>query len=135
MKANDEKYLKALIKSMNPDAPSAGFSDRVMNRIFEEQAALERVKQEPLLGKGFWIFLGLFAGLFALVFLLPGNGSGEAFDLLGRVNFRPVSSEYQSLYDQLGSVPLSIAGILLASSLLLFLDKLLNAREGLFTPK
>lgn len=130
----EDKKLKELLKYAKLESPANDFSARVMNRIFEEKAALEQVKSEPVLGRGFWVILALFAGLFVSVAVLSGNGApaGESLNLLQGVNTEAVKTGYQSVFDKLGAVPLSIAGILLASSLLLFLEKFLSKRSSVF---
>jgi len=106
-----------------------------MNRVFEEKAALEQVKSEPLLGKGFWIILALFAGLMAVVFVLQGSGisGGQTFSFLKEVNTSAVTTGYQNFFEKLGAVPLSVAGILLGTSVLLFLEKYLSNRSYVFS--
>lgn len=130
----EDKKLKELLKYAKPESPGSDFSARVMNRVFEEKAALEQVKSEPVLGRGFWIILALFAGLMAIVAFLSGSGASaeSSLNLLQNVNTEAVKTGYQSVFDKLGTVPLSIAGIFLASSLLLFLEKFLSKRSGVF---
>lgn len=124
----EDKKLKAFLKNAKLESPAADFSARVMNRVFEEKTALEQVKKEPVLGKGFWVIFALFAGLFVAVLLIPAGGVApeNSIDLLKGVNTEAVTTGYQSFFERLGAVPLSIAGILLASSLLLFLEKFLT---------
>ncbi len=131
----EDQKLKKILQDLELESPAANFSARVMDRIFEEKGALEQVKAEPVLGKGFWIILSLFAGLFAAVFLVSGHaGATEGvFGFFREVNTTGVSAGYQAFFDKLGAVPLSIAGILLASSFLLFLEKFLNTRSHLFS--
>ncbi len=131
----EDKKLRAFLKSTRLESPGVDFSAHVMNRIFEEKAVLEQVKNEPVLKKGFWIIIALFTGLFVAVALSSGNGagSGGALGLLNQVNTDAVATGYQSFFEKLGAVPLSIAGIFLASSLLLFIEKLLNRRSGIFS--
>ena len=132
MKAEiEDKKLKELLKYAKPESPGSDFSGRVMNRIFEEKAALEQVKSEPVLGRGFWIILALFALLIGAVTIFSGNGTSAegSLNLLQNVNTEAVKTGYQSFFEKLGTVPLSIAGILLASSLLLFLEKFLSKQN------
>lgn len=131
----EDKKLKTFLKSGQLESPGVDFSARVMNRVFEEKAALEQVKSEPLLGKGFWIILALFAGLIASVFILQGSGAsgGETLNFLKEVDTTAVATGYQNFFERLGTVPLSIAGILLATSILLFLEKFLSNRSHVFS--
>jgi ABC-type Fe3+ transport system permease subunit len=127
----EDKKLKAFLKSGQLESPGADFSTRVMNRVFEEKAALEQVKSEPLLGKGFWVILALFAGLMAVVFVLQGSGAsgGETLNFLKEVDTSAVATGYQKFFEKLGALPLSVAGILLGTSVLLFLEKFLSNRS------
>ncbi|MGM0620644.1 MAG: hypothetical protein ACQETJ_06345 [Bacteroidota bacterium] len=131
----EDKKLKAFLKSAQLESPGADFSARVMNRVFEEKAALEQVKSEPLLGKGFWVILALFAGLIAAVFVLQGSGAsgGETLNFLKEVDTSAVATGYQNFFEKLGAAPLSIAGIFLATSILLFLEKFLSNRSHVFS--
>lgn len=130
----EDKKLKELLKYAKLESPANDFSARVMNRIFEEKAALEQVKSEPVLGRGFWIILALFAGLIAIVAFLSASGASTegSLNLLQNVNTEAVKTGYQSVFEKLGAAPLSIAGILLASSLLLFLEKFLSKRSSVY---
>jgi len=87
-----------------------------------------------VLGRGFWIILALFAGLMGIVAFLSASGTSAegSLNLLQNVNTEAVKTGYQSVFDKLGAVPLSIAGILLASSMLLFLEKFLSKRSSVF---
>jgi len=130
----EDKKLRELLQYAKLESPGSNFSARVMNRVFEEQAALEQVKSESVLGRGFWIILALFAGLMGIVAFLSASGTSAegSLNLLQNVNTEAVKTGYQSVFDKLGAVPLSIAGILLASSMLLFLEKFLSKRSSVF---
>jgi len=126
-----DQELKRLLKSMQPESPGKDFSARVMHRIFQEKAALEQVKKAPVLGRGFWIILALFAGLYLIVILLSGDaGAGESTFRFLNGGREAISSGYQQLASKLETLPASIAGILLASSLLLLLENYLQLRSG-----
>ncbi len=127
-----DQELKKLLKSMQPESPGKDFSARVMHRIFQEKAALEQVKKAPVLGRGFWIILALFAGLYLVGIFLSGDaGAGEStFSYLNGAGREAISSGYQQLASKLETLPASIAGILLASSLLLLLENYLQLRSG-----
>ena len=117
--------LKALLEQLKPDSPEPNFSVRVMNKIFEQDSVLERIKSEKVLGKGFWIILILFVALSSAIFVMYNTGvqpESQIQELLPKVN-SGVTESYQSLFSKLGTVPLSIAGILIASSVLVFIDK------------
>jgi uncharacterized BrkB/YihY/UPF0761 family membrane protein len=129
MKTQDlDNELKSLIKGVKLDSPGSDFTSKVMNRVYEEKAAMEKVKDEKLLGKGFWIILFLFVALIAAMFVFSSSGTqteGELSKLLSGANDGTLSQGYQSFFSNLGSLPLSIGGILLASSFLVLIDKFL----------
>lgn len=139
MKTQDlDNELKSLIKGIKLDSPGNDFTMNVMNRVFEEKAAMEKVKDEKLLGKGFWIILFLFVILIAAMFVFSGNGiqeEGQLSKMLSNVSDGSLSSGYQSIFSNLGTLPLSIGGILLASSILVFVDRFLPQIMANYLPQ
>lgn len=127
----EDKELKQLLKSIKLESPGADFSARVMNRVFAEQPALEQVKQIPVLGRGFWIIISLFAALIVLVALFSGESSvaGQTPALLPQVNTDAVMTGYRSFFDRFSNLPAGIAGIFIGASLLVFLEKFLSTRK------
>lgn len=129
MKTQDlDNELKSLIKGVKLDSPGNDFTSKVMGRIYEEKVAMEKVKDDKLLGKGFWIILSLFVILIAAMFVFSSTGvqtEGQLSKLLSGANDGALSQGYQSFFSNLGSLPLSIGGILMASSILLLIDKFL----------
>ncbi len=129
MKTQDlDNELKSLIKEIKLDSPGKDFTLNVMSRVLEEKAATEPVKDERILGKGFWIILLLFVLLISAMFVFSGNGiqeEGQLSKMLSNVSDGTLSSGYQSVFSKLGTLPLSIGGILLASTVLLFIDRFL----------
>lgn len=129
MKTQDlDNELKSLIKEIKLDSPGKDFTMNVMSRVLEEKAATEQVKDERILGKGFWIILLLFVILIAAMFVLSGNGiqeEGQLAKLFNNAGDGSLTSGYQSVFSKLGTLPLSIGGILLASTVLLFIDRFL----------
>jgi hypothetical protein len=127
----EDKELKQLLKSIKLESPGADFSARVMNRVFAEQPALEQVKSLPVLGKGFWIILALFAILLVAVALVSGGTSSaeQTPALLQQFNTDAVLTGYRSFFDKLASLPAGIAGIFMGASLLILLEKFLGTRS------
>uniref|UniRef100_UPI003218071C hypothetical protein n=1 Tax=uncultured Draconibacterium sp. TaxID=1573823 RepID=UPI003218071C len=126
--------LQALLHKMKLDSPEPNFSVRVMNKIFEESNALEKIKSEKILGKGFWIFMLLFVVLMAAVFILYNTGiqpESQIPNLLPEVSSE-VSTSYNSFFNKLTAAPLAIGGILAAFSVLLFLDRIVSSNSKLF---
>lgn len=121
---------------MKLESPKTNFSVRVMNKIFEENSLLEKIKSERILGKGFWIILVLFIVLFAAIIIISNTGlSSESVlaQILPKVDTSSVSGSYQSLLAKSGAAPISIASILLASSILLFIERFINANSKIFS--
>jgi uncharacterized membrane protein len=129
MKTRDmDNELKTLIKGIKLDSPGNDFTSAVMNRVFEEKAAMEKVTNEKLLGKGFWIILLLFILLFVAMFVFSSSAteSGSVWSkLFSSAETGALSQGYKSFFSNVGSLPLSIGGILFASSILVFIDRFL----------
>ena len=126
--------LKALLQEMKLESPSDKFSVNVMNRIFQEDSVLEKIKSERVLGKGFWIISILFVALLVAIFVMSGTEvqtEGQISQLLPDLN-SGVSTTYQSFFEKIGTVPLSIAGILIAASVLIFIDKFISSNSRIF---
>jgi hypothetical protein len=131
MKTQDnDMELRKLLKEIQLDTPSKDFTIKVMDRVWEDksvQSRVEEIKNERILGKGFWIILVLFIGLFAAVAFTSGNGgqeTGQLSKLMQGLQNDGISEGYKSFFSNLGSLPLSIGGILLASTLLVFIDRI-----------
>jgi hypothetical protein len=70
MKTQDlDNELKSLIKGIKLDSPGNDFTSKVMSRVYEEKVAMEKVTNEKILGKGFWIILLLFVILIVAMFV------------------------------------------------------------------
>lgn len=126
--------LKALLSEMKLESPDSNFSVRVMNKIFEENLVLEKIKSEKVLGKGFWIILILFIALLTSIVIFSNSGiqaESQISNLLPEMN-SDVTTGYQNIFDRIGAVPLSVVGILIASSTLLFIDKFITSNSRLF---
>jgi hypothetical protein len=129
MKTQDlDNELKSLIKGVKLDSPGNDFTSKVMSRVLEEKVVMEQVKDEKILGKGFWIIVALFILLIVSMFVFSGSGiqeDGQLSKILNSVGDGSISSGYQSVFSNLGTLPLSIGGILLATSILVFIDRFL----------
>ncbi|MCY1722545.1 hypothetical protein OU798_19500 [Prolixibacteraceae bacterium Z1-6] len=126
--------LQAFLKKLELDSPKPDFTVRVMNKIFEESNALERIKSEKILGKGFWIFMILFVVLFAAIFILYNTGAqpdSQLPNLLPEVS-QGIGEKYDSFFSKLAGAPLAIGGILAAFSVLLFLDRIIISNSKIF---
>lgn len=126
--------LQALLQGITLDSPEPNFSVRVMNKIFEEDNALEKIKSEKILGLGFWIIMFLFVALLLVVFFMYNTGAqpeSQVQGLLPEMN-GGVSESYNSFFDKLGSIPLAIGAIMAAFSVLLFLDRFITSNSKVF---
>jgi hypothetical protein len=126
--------LKALLNEMKLESPSANFSVRVMNKIFEENNVFEQIKKEKVLGTGFWIIMILFIALLATIVFLSNSGAemdGQITTLFSNFN-NGASSDYQTFFEKLGGVPISVVGILIAVSTLLFIERFISANSKIF---
>ena len=127
--------LNALLNEMKLESPEANFSVRVMDKIFEEESVLNKIKTTRILGNGFWIIVVLFIVLFAVLYFVSISGINVESDItkiLPGLNSSSVSNGYQSIFVKMGTLPLSIAGILMASSVLLFIERFINANSKVF---
>ena len=127
--------LSALLNEMKLEAPGTDFSIRVMNKIFKENLVLEKIKSEKVLGKGFWIISILFILLFVVVFLVSNSGipaESQISNLLPQPN-NGIATGYQTFFDKIGAVPLSVVGILIASSTLLFIERIITLNSKIFS--
>jgi hypothetical protein len=132
----EDKELKNVLKSIKLDSPGPNFSVRVMNRIFQENSILEKIKNERIFGKGFWIIIALFVLLFAAMFVFSGTenaAGGGIAEFIPKLNSNGVEEGYQSFFQKIGTVPLSVAGIMLASSILLFIERFINSKSKVLT--
>lgn len=126
--------LKALLQNMKLESPGSDFSARVMNRIFEESNVLESIKSQPIFGKGFWLILVLFIVLLAVIYFVSGSGiavESTTQNLLPTLD-GSVTETYENFFNKIGAAPLSIAGILMAASILLFIDRIISSNTKLF---
>jgi len=126
--------LKAILQEMKLNSPDADFSVRVMNKIFQEGDVLEKIKSERVLGKGFWIIIVLFVILMIVISIVSNTvvqTDNQITELLPNVN-SVVGSGYNMFFEKAGKAPLSIAGILLASSVLLFIERIISSNSKIF---
>jgi hypothetical protein len=125
---DNDTELKNLIKGIKLDSPGSDFTSKVMDRVFEDETAMAKITNERLLGKGFWIILSIFVLLMIAMFVFSNGvtNEGQISKLLSSANDGALSQGYQSVFNNLGSLPLSIGGILLAGSVLLFIDKFIS---------
>ena len=126
--------LKAFLQNMELEKPAPGFTVQVMNTIFAEDSALEQIKREKILGKGFWIISILFVVLLVAIFVVNNTGmqaDSQMRQLLPEAG-EGLTESYRSFFSKLGTMPLSIAGITIGVSALIFIDKIISSNSKIF---
>lgn len=126
--------LKALLNELQLDSPDPSFTLQVMDRIHKEKELREVVKKDKLFGKGFWLILVLFVILMTSYFVLStiSVAGSEPADGVMQDLGNTVSGGIQGFLSGFAAIPLSVAGIMLAGSLLLFIDRLVTSNTGIF---
>ena len=126
--------LKILLQEMKLESPGKDFTSNVMEKILDEDLALERIKSERILGKGFWIILILFVALLVAILVMQNSTVASGGELNNFFNgLESATSGYNSFFSKIGNLPLSIAGILIASSILLFIDRFISSNAKVFS--
>ncbi|NQU84404.1 MAG: hypothetical protein HQ541_01465 [Mariniphaga sp.] len=126
----NDKQLKSLMKETRFEKPGNKFTLNVMNEIFALEAAKALKKGVKVLGKNFWIIVSLFIILGTTIIILSVTGIlGESSVSLLPEAPSSVTDGYQSIYEKIGRVPLSIAAILTASSILLLVERILSKKN------
>ncbi len=125
-----DKVLRQMLKNIKLDKPASEFTNQVMTRVFQESVLIEQVKSEPVLGKGFWIIMALFGILMAaMVFVSTGNFTAEHISILPDISSRGFMIDYRLFFSNMANLPANIAGISIAFSLLIFLERYLTAKK------
>jgi len=125
----NDNELRKLIKELKPDSPGIDFTQKVMMRVSEEKAVNEKVEKDKLLGWGFWIIVSLFVVLIAAFFAMSNagiQGEGQFSNIFNGLKNGAMTKSYQSVFSNMGTLPLSIGGILLATSVLIFADRIFS---------
>lgn len=125
--------LKILLREMRLESPGKDFTSNVMDKILAEDIALEKIKSERILGKGFWIILILFVALLAAILVMQSSTVDSGGELNNLFKGLESTSGYNSFFSKIGNIPLSIAGILIASSILLFIDRFISSNSKIFS--
>ncbi|MBN1820323.1 MAG: hypothetical protein JXR31_04170 [Prolixibacteraceae bacterium] len=130
---NNDMELKKLVKETRLEKPGNDFTLKVMNRIFDEETAKILNKGIKVLGKNFWVFVLLFVALGITMIILSATGviSGDSSTLLPEAS-KTITREYQTIFEKIGKVPLSIGAILTASSILLLIERFMS-KKNLFS--
>lgn len=121
--------LKQFLNIHTPESPDPDFSDRVMKSIFKEQHSQEQLKKDHVLGRSFWIFLSLFVLLISMVAIFPSiSGASSPQLFVTGTGMNTFLEGYHSFLSQIETLPLNIATILTATSLLILLGNRLDKK-------
>ena len=124
------------MKEFKLEKPSAGFSSIVMDTVLAEAAKKTVYRTEPILGKKFWVFVGMFVVL-GIVLMLFGNGETSNSNEIasGIIEKFPapdlgnIKSVYSRFWDMVSGLPITIGAIMIATSLLILADKFFSSKH------
>ena len=129
----EDNKLREIIKDLKLESPGKDFTMNVLDRIHKEVPFAFQIRKEPVLGKGFWIILGSFFVIAVVLIIMSGSVSGPEGiigNFLKSVDTGSAGNTYNSLIKQIGNIPAGIIGILLGSSLLVFLESFLSLKRS-----
>lgn len=128
---NDDTKLKGLMKDIRLEKPGPNFTTNVMNRVFELKTATVQSIRVHILDWKFWVLASLFVFFAIGMIFYSQSGAQPGTTLLPDVASTKAGEKYHSALQIFGQVPLSVAAILIASSLLVFLDRFLTRKKNL----
>ncbi len=129
----EDSELREIIRDIKLESPGKDFTMNVLDRIHKEVPFAFQIKKEPLLGMGFWTIVVLFIALGIAMFFFSGSLTGSEGTIgkfLNSVSTTSASGAYKGFLGQLNNVPAGIVGILLASSLLIFIERLFSLKKS-----
>jgi hypothetical protein len=131
---DNDRELRKLMKGISLDKPSYDFSSKVMEAVYAEAARRAAYKSEPFLGTKFWIFVALFTLLAVALILISGSDySANSTITEGLIEKFPgtdlsqVKGGFSRFWDMVSGFPITIGAILVASSLLILIDKIFSS--------
>lgn len=127
----EDKAFREVIRDLKLDSPGENFTMSVINRIHKEVPASIQTRKEPSLGKEFWIVILLFMVLSLTIFLLtqPAQESGRLMDrFLNPAGAETANALFRRVTYSFLKIPAGISGILAASSLLIFIERIFSPR-------
>jgi len=132
----NDRELRKLMKEIGLEKPGAGFSTRVMDAIIAESAKKSVYRNEPVLSRNFWIFVGLFVGLAIVLILLGTSGASSSAEINQGIIERfpaPDLSEVKGgitkFMETISGLPITIAAIMIGTTILILADKFLSSKE------
>lgn len=125
MKTQDN--LRAYMKELPKDEPSADFTKMVMNRVRLE-AIKSPILYPPLISRKMWlnifgVALLFVAGVVMLRSWFPSNDTPAIFSSINKVDFSFLLHPFQLLSDSLNKLSLAVVGGILVISLLVIADQ------------
>jgi uncharacterized BrkB/YihY/UPF0761 family membrane protein len=125
--------LERLIKETRLEKPGRNFTMKVMNEIYALEPTRSVQSGFPVLGRTFWVLGSLFVVLAILFIVLSGTiaDTGGTLNNFLSVDTGNITREYRNILGQIGNIPLSIAAILTATSILLIIERFM-AKKHLF---
>lgn len=135
---DNDKELRRLVKEIRLEKPGAGFSSSVMGYVLAEAAKKTAYRTEPILGKNFWFFVGMFVVL-AIVLILLGKGetsnnneiASEIIEKFPAPGLGNIKGGFSRFLDMVSGLPITIGAIMTATSVLILADKFLISRQKL----
>lgn len=135
---DNDSELRRLMKEIRLEKPGTGFSSSVMNAVIAEAAKKSAYRTEPVLGKNFWLFVGLFVAL-AIILVLLGNNEPAAsneiasgiFEKFPAPDLGNIKNGYTRFWEMVSGLPITIGAILIATSLLILADKYFSTKHTL----
>jgi hypothetical protein len=135
---DNDRELRRLMKEIRLEKPGTGFSASVMDAVLAEAARKTAYRTEPILGKKFWVFVGLFVVL-AIVLILFGNGETSTNNEIasGIIEKFPapdlgnIKGGFSRFWDMVSGLPITIGAIMTATSVLILADKFFSSRQTL----
>jgi hypothetical protein len=132
-----DREFRKIMKEIRLEKPGSGFSSKVMEAIYAEEARRFAYKTEPVLGRNFWIFVGLFAVLAGLLILASGTGvSGDSEIASGLIEkfpapeFSAIKGGFARFWESMSGLPATLGSIMIAASLLILADKFFSAKHA-----
>ena len=121
---SEEKALTSLLQKHAMEGPSLNFTSRVMNAIKKESVV---VKNEPIIGKKAWIFIGISVVTLIIYSLFFGQESHRASSVINQGMSKVETMFAFDLPGILGSPIFALS--VFALSTLLFLDYFMGNRR------
>ena len=126
---DNDRELRRLMKEVKLEKPGAEFSASVMDAVLAEAAKKTAYRTEPILGKKFWIFVGLFVALAAFLMLFSNGESSTSNEIASGIiqkfpapDIENIKSGYSRFWDIVSGLPITIGAIMLATSALILAE-------------